>query len=245
VKAIYIGTSGFNYKHWKKRFYPEEIKEKEWLEYYVRYFNSVEINATFYGHFQKKVFENWNSRTPSGFAFTLKGPRFITHIKRLKDPKESLDYFFDAAVGLGDKLSLVLWQFSPGFKLTDETYQRFKDFLGILPKDINQTVEFRNRTWFEEKVYKLLNKHGVGFVINDSSRWPDAEQVTGKLAYVRFHGPRQLYGSEYTDEELSDWSKKIKVFAKDREVYCYFNNDGNAYAVKNARELMQKLGVVV
>src|SRR5689334_13135876 len=141
MKAIYVGTSGFNYKHWKGKFYPEDLPQKEWLEYYVQFFDSVEINASFYGHFKKKTYENWAKRTPPKFAFTLKGPRFITHVKRLKEPKESLDYFFDSAIGLEEKLSLVLWQFSPGFKLTEENFERFGDFLKLLPKNINQTVE--------------------------------------------------------------------------------------------------------
>jgi uncharacterized protein YecE (DUF72 family) len=243
VKAIYVGTSGFNYKHWKGRFYPEELPQKVWLEYYVKSFNSVEINASFYGHFQKKTYENWSKRTPENFAFTLKGPRFITHVKRLKEPKESIDYFFDSAIGLGNKLSLVLWQFPPGFHNKPENYEKLETFLSMLQKSINQTVEFRHESWFEDSVFKLLNKYGTGFVMNDSSRWAQAENVTGKVAYVRFHGPEALYGSEYSDEQLSAWVEKIKIFAKDREVYCYFNNDGNAYAIKNAKTLKEMLGV--
>jgi uncharacterized protein YecE (DUF72 family) len=240
MKSIYIGTSGYNYKHWKERFYPKEIPVKQWMEYYSKHFKTVEINATFYGHFKKTVFENWANRTPKDFVFTLKGPRYITHVKRLVDPKESIDYFLNEAVGLEEKLSLILWQFPPSFKLIDENYERLENFLSMLPK-INQALEFRHKTWFDDKVFRLMDQKGVGFVINDSSRFPAQEIVTGNIAYVRFHGPTSLYSSEYSKEQLKEWSKKIKKYAKDREVYCYFNNDNNAYAIKNAKELRTML----
>lgn len=240
MNSIYIGTSGYNYKHWKERFYPKNIPAKEWMEYYSGHFNTVEINATFYGHFKKNVFENWASRTPDDFVFTLKGPKFITHVKRLVDPKESLNYFIDEAIGLGKKLSLILWQFPPSFKNTSENYERLEGFLSLLPK-INQALEFRHKSWFDDKVFNLMNRKWTGFVINGSGRFPAHEITTGNVAYVRFHGPTRLYASEYNMEQLKAWAKKIREFARSRDVYCYFNNDNNAYAIKNAKELLELL----
>jgi uncharacterized protein YecE (DUF72 family) len=237
MKKVWIGTSGFNYKHWKGIFYPEDLSEKNWLPFYSEQFKTVEINATFYGHFRKPVFEKWADETPEDFVFTLKGPRYITHVMRLLEPKGNLEYFFKETVGLGDKFRLTLWQFASRFKLNEENFERFEKFLDLLPKNVDHAFEFRDKSWFEEKVFDLMNSKGAGFVVNDSGRFPSHEVITGKVAYIRFHGPTKLYASNYSDEQLSEWAKAIKEYKKNHEVYCYFNNDVGGFAIENARQL--------
>lgn len=139
------------------------------------------------------------------------------------------------------KLKLVLWQFAGNFKFTEETCGRLERFLKILPKGMGQAFEFRNSSWFHREVFDLLNKYQAGFVINDSSKFPSFDKITDGLCYIRFHGPGALYGSSYSDAELKTWAKKIKSYLKKVDVYCYFNNDGSAFAIKNAQTLKSLL----
>ena len=237
---LYIGTSGFTYKDWRGIFYPKGVAQKNWLTFFAEHFNTVEINATFYRSFPRSVFESWYERTPAAFRFTLKGPRRITHEKQLETVEDDLKQFVENAAGLREKLSVMLWQFRPGAK-ADEYKERFAHFLTLLPRDIRQVVEFRHSSWFNDEIYALLNRHHVGFVINDSSRWPAREVVTGDFMYVRFHGPQQLYASLYTPEQLDQWAKKIRPRLKEQDVYIYFNNDYGGRAIQNARELREML----
>lgn len=234
---LFIGTSGYNYKDWKGKFYPETITQKKWLSYYAAQFNTVEINATFYGSFKRTTFENWAHQTPDDFSFTIKGTRFLTHIKRLKEPIEPLDRFFTEAGGLGKKLTCCLWQFPKSFVKKDETIDRLQNFLSLLPKNIKQVFEFRDTSWFSDEVFSLLNKYRAGFVLNDSSVFPEIEVVTDSIVYIRFHGPGALYASSYRDEQLLTWAEKISEFLKQFDVYCYFNNDWDARAITDASKL--------
>lgn len=234
---LLIGTSGYNYKDWKGKFYPEKLSQKEWLSYYAKHFDTVEINATFYGSFKKATFEKWTSETPNTFAFTLKGTRFLTHIKRLKDPEEPIERFFTEAEGLGKKFNCCLWQFPKNFTNTEETMERLTNFLALLPKAIKQVFEFRDDSWFTQDVFALLNKYHAGFVMNDSSVYPEIEQVTDSAVYIRFHGPGKLYASSYTDGQLREWAERIQGYLKKFTVYCYFNNDFEARAITDARKL--------
>lgn len=238
---VIIGTSGYVYRDWKGIFYPEDLPQKAWLSYYAKHFHSVEINATFYGSFSQETFQKWAGQGGNDFTFTIKGTRYATHVKRLKEPEEPIERFFAAASGLGDKLSCVLWQFPGSFQYTDETFARLETFLKLLPQAIRQAMEFRHSSWFTNSVFTLLNRYGVGFVINDSSRFPAFETVTGDFVYIRFHGPGKLYASSYSQEELEAWAKKIKKYRKTCDVYCCFNNDFYGYAIENARKLMNIL----
>lgn len=233
---LFIGTFGYNYRDWKEVFYPEKLSVKYWLEYYSRYFHTVEINATFYHNFERKVYENWFQKTPKDFCFTIKGSRFITHIKRLKNVQEEIILFFDNMSGLKDKLNAVLWQFPASFHNNEENYLRLVQMLEILP-EVRNAFEFRHQSWFNENIYNLLNKFQTSFVINDTGAFPTKEKVTGEFTYIRFHGPTSLYSSE----ELKVWAKKIKIYLKRYDVYCYFNNDTHGYAVENAKELIDIL----
>jgi uncharacterized protein YecE (DUF72 family) len=237
MKRVFIGTSGYVYQDWKGIFYPEGLPQKNWLRYYSQHFRTVEINATFYGSFSREIFGKWRGQTGEDFRFTLKGTRYVTHVKRLKDKEASLERFFTTASGLGEKLSCVLWQFPKNFVCKEETMERFTSFLASLPPDIPQTIEFRHASWLVERIVTLLNKYRVGCVINDSPHFPHFEIVTGDFAYIRFHGPGQLYASKYSDDDMKQWAEKIKEYREKYDVYCYFNNDYFGYAIENAEML--------
>lgn len=239
---LYVGTSGYNYLGWKGLFYPENLPQREWLAFYSNHYNTIEINATFYRSFARSVFANWSKQTSESFVFTIKGSRFITHIKRIKDVKEEVERFFEMAVGLGEKLSCVLWQFPGSFRLDPnqrENIDRLKVFLDKLPRNSRQAFEFRHKSWFIPEVFELLDKNKAGFVMNDSPHFPSIERVTGDFVYIRFHGPSSLYSSSYSTKQLTAWVAKIKKYLKKYDVCCYFNNDINGYAVKNARTLQE------
>jgi uncharacterized protein YecE (DUF72 family) len=241
MNAIYIGTSGYNYKDWKGKFYPDKLPQKQWLEFYSNNFNTLEINATFYRSFPKRVFENWFLKTPENFKFVIKGPRLITHYKKLLNIEDDLNMFLENCSGLKEKLAVLLWQFPASFKNIPDNLTKLKSFLKYLPLNINQVVELRDNSWFTTELTELLNQLGIGFVINDTSAFDKDELVTGKLAYVRFHGPTFLYASSYSDQELRLWAKKIKDYAKKLEVYVFFNNDVSGYAINNANTLKKYL----
>lgn len=238
---IYIGTSGYSYKHWKEVFYPKGLAQAKWLPFYAEHFNTVEINATFYRHFGKHVFENWNSLTPDGFNFTIKGPKTITRDKRLENVEEELTRFMESAQGLGEKLGVMLWQLPPSFKQDEENLKRLKAFLELLSTTIRQVIEFRHPTWVNDEIFALLNSHHVGWVAAESKRYLSVEKVTGGTAYFRYHGPRELYASSYSNDELNQLAQKMRDYAKTNDVYCYFNNDFHGYAIENGRYLCSLL----
>lgn len=238
---LFVGTSGYNYKDWRERFYPPRLPQREWLSYYARHFNTVEVNATFYRHFAKAVYEKWYHKTTDEFRFSIKGPRLITHVKRLDDCKDALQMFLESAAGLSEKLAVILWQFPASFKQTANQREKLAAFLSMLPRAIKQAVELRDISWFTQDAYTLLDAYQAGFVINDTTAFPTARAVTGNFVYIRFHGPEALYASSYPTEQLADWAKKIERCLTNYDVYCYFNNDVSGYAVQNAVELRHLL----
>ena len=205
MKPVYIGTSGYSYSHWSKVFYPRELPQSKWLEYYAENFNTVELNVTFYRLPQESAFSTWYKKTPKDFTFAVKGSRFITHVKKLNNIEDSLVLFMKRAKILKEKLGVILWQLPPNLKINTE---RLEDFLKNLKKykHIN-AFEFRNESWFDEKIYSLLKKYNSVLVIADSPRYPLEEILTADFVYVRFHGGKVLYGSEYSKKELKK-SKK-------------------------------------
>jgi uncharacterized protein YecE (DUF72 family) len=236
---LFIGTSGFNYKDWRYIFYPKGLSERKWLSFYAQHYDTVEINATFYRYFDRTVFARWRDETPDSFCFTLKAPKDITHRKRLENTADELAKFVDSIQDLQSKLALILWQFPYSFKCTDEVRERLAQFLQQLPRNMQHVVEFRHTSWFNNEIYSLLNSTHTGFVINDSSRFPAAEAITGDVVYIRFHGPQQLYASSYSTEQLTVWASKIVGWLTHYDVYCYFNNDFGGRAIHNSVELRQ------
>ncbi len=241
MSRFFIGTSGWNYPHWKGLFYPEGLNQNKWLQHYVNFFNSIELNVTFYRLIKREVFVNWHRRTPEEFYFVAKGSRFITHIKRLKDCKEPLDLFITNCQGLKEKLAAILWQLPPSFKMNLKTLEVFLKML--VETGIRQVFEFRNESWFGKEVYELLKKNNVCLCIAHSGgRFPCVKEVTADFLYLRFHGGNSLYSSKYRDKELKNWAEFAKKF-KNKDIFTFFNNDAKGFAVKNAlkfRQLLEK-----
>ncbi len=232
---IHIGTSGWYYDHWKGIFYPEDIKKAEMFDYYVDRFETVEINNSFYHLPGEKTFENWREKTGDNFQFAVKGSRYITHMKKLKDPEKSLVKFMDQIEGLGDKLGPVLFQLPASFKIN---LKRLENFLEKLPKDFVCTFEFRNPSWFESEVYEMLGKYNAAFCIYEIAGQMSPEVVTADYIYVRLHGPGGAYQGSYSPQRLTGLSRKIKRWTDDgKKVYVYFDNDQKAFAVRNALDL--------
>ena len=240
MPELKIGCSGFNYGGWKGNFYPPDLPQKKWLDFYCKIFNTVELNVTFYRLPLASTFSKWHNETPSDFVFSIKGSRFITHIKRLLDPQEPLEIFFERALNLKEKLRVVLWQFSPSFKINIE---RLKFFLKLLKKyPVKNTLEFRHESWITEEVIDLCRKHNISLCTADWPEFIDELPVTSDFVYTRRHGKGGSYATCYSKAELKKDAKKIKNYLKDnKDVFIYFNNDAYGYAPKNAKELMEML----
>ncbi len=246
MSRAYIGTSGFSYPHWGKGvFYPKDLPQKDWFLYYTKHFDTVELNVSFYRLPRKEVFAGWRKKAGPDFVFSVKGSRFITHVKKLKDCQEPVERFFEAAGGLDvlrspasppcAPLSVVLWQLPPGWKVN---YPRLESFLKILPKTFRHAFELRNPTWLTGDVYRLLKKAKTAVVFQDYPDWPVIEEITTDFVYLRFHGRTNLYSSCYTEKELGERAEKIRNWQnKGLDVYAYFNNDALGYAIENAKEL--------
>lgn len=236
-----IGCSGFLYDHWRKNFYPEDLSKNYWLEYYSKHFSTVELNVTFYKLPDRETFSKWYLSTPEGFVFSLKGSRFITHIKKIKDCAEPVEAFFSRALLLKEKLGVILWQFPPSLTLDLE---RLKDFLELLePYEMKNTFEFRNKTWINKKVVDLLKKKNVAFCMADWPDFLDKLPLTANFVYIRRHGQEGSYATEYSKELLNKDAKRIKVYLRQKkDVFIYFNNDAFGYAPKNVSELVTLAG---
>lgn len=238
-KNLFIGTSGWSYKHWTDIFYPRNVKPKDWLTYFANFFQTVEINSSFYHLPAKKTFLNWQKVTPDDFIFSVKASRFITHVLKLKNASEPWERFIKNAEGLGNKLGPILFQFPPNWSFNKD---RLTDFLKILPHKYLYAFEFRNESWFQKETYQLLEKFGAALCIADSPRYPCVLKITAPFTFIRMHGGKILYASEYSIEELSLWSERIKKFIEQNiKVFVYFNNDAYGYAVKNAQQLIELL----
>jgi uncharacterized protein YecE (DUF72 family) len=234
---IYIGTSGWNYKHWIGTFYPADTKAAGQLPYYVTRMNTVELNNSFYHLPDRETFVNWKTNTPNDFIFTVKASRYITHMKKLKDPKEPLGVFLQHARGLGKKLGPILFQLPPGWKIN---YERLEAFIKILPKKRRFTFEFRNPTWYDPRVYALLRHYNVAFCIYELNGHRSPAEITADFVYIRLHGPGGKYQGRYTNRDLKNWSVKIQAWQDaGKDVYVYFDNDQAGYAAFNATTLIE------
>lgn len=240
---IFIGTSGYNYTHWSDGvFYPKGLPQREWLEHYATCFKTVELNVTFYRLVQEKVFEGWKKRTPVDFAFTVKGSRFITHVKRLKDIEEPLENFFKRASLLKKKLSAVLWQLPPRFQIDTE---RLDALLRNLKKykNVRNAFEFRHPSWLTQEIFEMLEKSKYSLCQADWPKFDEEVPALGHFVYLRRHGTAgELYGGCYSDSQLQQDASLIKNWVKQgKDVYVYFNNDSHGWAVQNALTLQKML----
>jgi uncharacterized protein YecE (DUF72 family) len=242
---LYVGTSGWSYKHWGKTFYPEGLAAREQLVYLARHFPTVELNASFYRLPAEKTFAHWHDITPPEFRFAVKVPRIVTHLKRLDNVQNSWQDLLDQSGALGDKLGVYLLQFPPSFKADGQTLDRFEAFLDLAHVAGRRLAfELRHASWFEQPQLELLRSRKICLVQAESSRYPHSPSdfSPASFAYFRFHGPRQLYGSQYTDDELASWADIIKHDLQDgKDVYVYFDNDMHGYAIEDARRLKRLL----
>lgn len=237
---IYIGTSGWNYDGWKGNFYPAGVTQKNFLSAYAENFSTSEINTSFYGLPSTQTVKNWKKATPDDFIFAIKASRYITHNKKLKDPKDSVQRFFEAIRPLGDKTGPILFQLPPKWKVNTE---RLSDFLKIIARrKYRYTFEFRHDSWHCEEVYDLLRKYNAALCLYDLAQFQSPEIVTADFIYIRLHGPSEnKYQGSYDTKTLKAWAAKMKDWSKKKDVYCYFDNDQKGYAPADALRLMKIL----
>ena len=234
---IHIGTSGWHYKHWLNDvFYPSGTKPAEMFDYYAKHFDTVEINNSFYHLPSAKTFDNWRDNSPPRFIFAVKASRFITHMKKLKDPQPSSEKFFLVADRLGRKLGPILFQLPPRWKFNRE---RFEEFLEALPAEHKYVFEFRDESWFVPEVYELLRRYKAAYCIHDFADMKVPIEITANFTYIRFHGPTSAkYWGSYSSAQLRTWAERIADWSKRlTSIYVYFNNDPEGKAIVNALEL--------
>jgi uncharacterized protein YecE (DUF72 family) len=233
----HIGCSGFHYKDWKGIFYPDNIPQRKWFEYYSSKFDTLELNVTFYRFPQLQFLQNWYSISPAGFSFAIKAPRLITHYKQLNACENLLnDFYTTAGQGLKDKLGAVLFQFPPQFKYSDERLERVVNHLN---KEFTNSVEFRHESWWTDKVYKQLKKQKIIFCGISHPDLPDNAIVTNKTAYYRFHGTPKRYYSSYDQSSLKKIADTIQETAIVKEAFIFFNNTATIAAIENATLLRE------
>lgn len=235
-----LGTSGWIYKHWMGLFYPPHLSSDQQLSFYAEHFSSVEVNFSFYRLPERSVFETWRSQTPEEFMFAVKGSRYLTHMKKLKDPQEPLSRLMDRASGLQEKLGPILFQFPHTWHINIERLQPFLELLAFYPQQ-RYTFEFRHQSWLIPQVYKLLSHAGVALCLPVSPIVPLDICLTAPWTYIRMHSGQSGIG--YSDEELSTWAGLIRKFLDQGvDVYVYFNNDPNGHAIRDTKRLYTLLG---
>jgi uncharacterized protein YecE (DUF72 family) len=238
---IHIGTSGWHYDHWRGPFYPENLAPAEFLKFYQQKFHTVEINNSFYRLPSEKALIDWRQAVPPGFIFAVKGSRFITHMKKLKDPEKSIAPFMERVPLLGDRLGPILFQLPPRWHFNGE---RLRNFLKVLPREYRYALELRDPTWLNQEAYGLLREHGAAFCIYELAGRVSPREVTADFVYIRLHGPGVAYQGRYDRQTLASWARDISAWvAQGKAVFCYFDNDEAAYAAQNAQELQEMLGV--
>jgi uncharacterized protein YecE (DUF72 family) len=238
---IHIGTSGWSYGNWKKAFYPVGLKSADFLSYYSQTFKCTEINSSFYHLPRATAVQGWVKKVPKQFKFCPKMSRYITHIKRLKEPDEVLEKFFMPFAPIQSSLGPVLIQLPPSLKFDFKTASGFYELLQQQYSAYQFAVEGRHPSWLTHDSIKLMGDNNIAFVISQSGvGFPYAEEITAKNIYLRFHGPADLFKSAYTLDMLQDYAGKIAGWRKTGyEVWAFFNNTWFIDGVQNARSLIQ------
>jgi uncharacterized protein YecE (DUF72 family) len=240
LRPVHVGCSGWNYAHWRERVYPQGVPQSRWLEHYATLFDTVEVNATFYRLPRREAVARWVEQTPPGFVFAVKASRYLTHVRRLTDLGGGIERFYERIEPLerSPKLGPVLWQLPANFHRDDE---RLADALDALPGG-RHCFEFRHESWFAPEVYELLRAHDVALVIGDDPQRPfQTHELTADWTYIRFHRGRRGRNGNYSQTELEQWRNRIAAWRSRVEVFAYFNNDWEGYAVKNGRWLKKHL----
>jgi len=229
---VRVGCSGWQYKHWRGNFYRTDLPQKRWFEHYATIFDTVEINNSFYRLPEEATFAAWAARAPRRFLFAVKASRFLTHMKKLKDPDEPVDRFFSRARALRRHLGPVLYQLPPGWKLDRARLERF---LQILPREVRHVIEFREPSWYADDVFELLERHRVSLCVHDMPGSATGRIRIGPSVYVRFHGASGRYDGSYPADRLGQWAEWMDAErARGTDVYAYFNNDVGGHAPRNA-----------
>lgn len=236
---FHIGTSGWHYDHWRGPFYPENLRPRDYLEFYRQKFHTVEINNSFYRLPSAKALTDWRESVPPGFIFAVKGSRYITHMKKLKDPAASLAPFLERVRLLGERLGPILFQLPPRWGFQEA---RLAEFLAALPRELRYALEFRDPGWLNDTAYRLLREHGAAFCIYELAGRISPREVTADFVYIRLHGPGGAYQGRYDRRTLMGWAGAISTWAgQGLPVYCYFDNDEAGFAAHNALELQEML----
>jgi uncharacterized protein YecE (DUF72 family) len=242
LRPVRVGCSGWNYAHWRERVYPKGCPPSRWLRHYAILFDTVEVNATFYRLPSVTAVANWVEQSPDGFLFAVKGSRYLTHLKRLTDMGQGLARFYERLEPLvrSPKLGPVLWQLPERFHRDDE---RLAAALNSLPAG-RHCFEFRHPSWFHEDVYDLLRDHGVALVIGHAPIRPfQSFELTADFTFVRFHHGARGRRGNYSERELQEWAERIDGWRREVDVFAYFNNDWEGFAVRNGLRLRELLGL--
>jgi uncharacterized protein YecE (DUF72 family) len=232
----YIGTSGWDYEKWRGSFYPEEVGQADALTYYAQQFPSVEVNNTHYQLPEEQTLQGWQAAVPDTFTFAVKASRYITHMKKLKDPHEPLTNLLERVSILGDNLGPLLFQLPGHWKFNAE---RLTNFLQALPEGYRCAFEFRDPSWHNPTTYKLLAQHNAAFCIYEFAGKISPKDTTADFVYIRLHGPEETpYTGQYDAQTLSGWAGAITSWSRQgKDVYCYFDNDQSGYAPQDAARL--------
>jgi uncharacterized protein YecE (DUF72 family) len=241
-RPVHVGCSGWQYRDWRGVLYEPGLAQRDWLGRYAQAFDTVEVNSTFYRLARRAAVEDWVRRTPAGFLFAAKASRYLTHVRRLRELGEGIERFYVALAPLvaSPKLGPIVWQLPANFQRDDE---RLASALEALPAG-RHCWEFRHASWFTDEVYALLREHGCALVIGDHPRWPfQAHVLTTDWTLVRLHHGRRGRRGNYSDREVDEWAARIDGWRRRAEVFAYFNNDWDGFAVRNARRLRRRLGL--
>lgn len=246
---FFIGTSGWHYNDWVGSFYPSDITGYNELTYHARFFNTVENNSSFYRIASESAYKTWDKMTPDGYKFSIKLNKQITHINKLEvsdEVREKIAYILDTTQVLGRKIGALLIQLPASFTFDLDLLDTF---LAFFTKEVrlrsfkfDLAIEFRNKYWFIDETYAVLQKYNVALAAADSSRYPGMRQLTADIAYIRMHGPTKLFASSYSDDQLKELAAYIQsISSAVRKIYVYFNNDFHGYAIHNAQTLKSLL----
>lgn len=238
-----MGCSGWNYTAWRGELYPPGLATRRWLERYAERFSTVEVNATFYRLVSRDAVAHWIEQTPAGFIFAVKASRYLTHVKRLSDIAEGVARFYEHIEPLieSQRLGPVLWQLPESFPRDD---RRLAAALAALP-DGRHAFEFRHPSWFVPEVYRLLREHRAALVVGDHPDRPfQSLEATASWRYVRLHYGRRGARGNYSASELRTWADRLHAWRAQHELFAYFNNDWEAFAVRNASSLVARLAAL-
>jgi uncharacterized protein YecE (DUF72 family) len=241
--SVSIGTSGWSYDHWDGVLYPPGTPPRDRLAHYVRRFDTVELNASFYRWPRTATFASWRRRLPPGFGLSVKAPRGLTHAKKLYAPEVWVERLVSCWHELGDRRAVLLVQMHPAHERDDA---RLDHFLSLLPWWMRVAVEFRHPSWHVDEVFGLLERRGAAYCVISGAQLPCVLRATAPFVYVRMHGPdrEHLYAGSYPEKDLRWWADRIREWADGgRDVYVYFNNDGYGHAVRDAEGLRTYVGV--